>query len=72
MNISFSKFIKERAIARLGGPIIALELDDEQMQSIYTLSIINWDLYSSLSSLGKDKLKDIEGVWIENFFSSHL
>lgn len=70
MNYTFSEGIKKRAIAKLGGPVMDVELDDEQMQAIYTLSIINWDLYSPLSNISKDTLRDIKCVWIENFFQA--
>lgn len=67
---SFSQSVKNRAIAKLGGPTIAVELDDEQMEALYVNSIKDWRLYSSLSNLETSKIESIEQEWLENYFQA--
>ena len=66
----FSESVKNRVIARLGGPTIVVELDNEQMEGLFVNSIKDWYLYSPLSKLDERKLEEIKGDWIENNFQA--
>ncbi len=70
MNHTLSEGAKKRVLSKLGEPTMSVELDDEQMQNLYVISIVNWDLYSQISNLNKDKLINIKGVWLENYFQA--
>lgn len=70
MTPRFSAGIKNRVIAKLGGPTIAVELEIEQLEGLYINSIKDWHLYSPLSKLDETKLEEIKGDWIENNFQA--
>jgi hypothetical protein len=70
MTPHFSVGVKNRVIAKLGGPTIVVELDDEQMEGLFVNSIKDWYLYSPLSKLDERKLEEIKGDWIENNFQA--
>jgi hypothetical protein len=66
----FSEGIKNRVIAKLGGPTIAVELDEKQMEDLFADSIKNWYLYASLSKLDEKKIEKIQSEWTENYFQA--
>lgn len=67
---AFSKNIIDRAITRLGGPTIAVELEDNQMEGLYINAVKDWHLYSNLSKLEIEKVKSIEQEWVESYFQA--
>lgn len=68
--IKYSKDIEKRAKIKLGEPVMTVELDESQMETLFVDSIKNWHLYSSLSKLEKEKLNLIENEWVENYFQA--
>lgn len=68
--IIYSDAIKKRALTKLGAPVISVEIADEQFQTIFNNSVKDWNLYSTLSNLSEQKLKDIEIEWIESYFQA--
>ena len=66
----FTLQIKDRVLAKLGGPTIVVELDDTQMEELYTNAVKDWYLYSTLSKIEKYKVEEIKGDWAENYFQA--
>lgn len=66
--ITFTQSIIKRVVSKLGGPLISIELDEEQMSDLFTTAQRDWHLYSPLSKLEEKQLTEIENVWIESYF----
>ena len=68
--ITLTESIKNRIMTKLGGPIITVELSENQIADLFHSSIKDWHLYSSLSKLEKNKLEIIEASWVEKYFQA--
>jgi len=63
-------YLKNRAISKLGGPEIHVELTDNQMEDLYANAKLDWHLYSDFSSLSSQKLNGIQYIWIDRYFQA--
>lgn len=70
MTQRFTLQVKDRVLAKLGGPAIDVELDDKQIEELYTNAVKDWYLYSTLSKIEKYKVEEIKGDWTENYFQA--
>ena len=63
-------YIKNRVISKLGGPAIAIEIEDEQMHNLYENAKLEWELYSDLSDLSDEKKEAIKYTWTDSYFQA--
>lgn len=62
--------LKYMAKCILGEPITSVELSDEQMDSLYGLSIIYYRFYSILSNRSPTIISNLKDEWISLYFIS--
>lgn len=62
--------IKNRMFAKLGAPVMAIELEDQQISDLFGIATRDFRLYSSLSKLDEEKKESISYEWIESYFQA--
>lgn len=64
------KEMSKRVRHLLGEPTVTVELQEETMSSLLSISINQWYMLSELSKLSLDKLNTIEARWVESYFQA--
>ncbi len=59
--------LKQQVLYSLGAPVIDIELNDDQMKSLYEIAIESYKLFSSFSQNGFDE-EEIKEPWINAYF----